>query len=154
MNLALEHYADNPVIDELVCWPPKKHKMKSIRACLPIFRKPFIEIEMIGAETEIRHFLKDSFAQHWAEARVILGTMCDIELLSEFKFEPYPDAETLVGKVLAIRQECIRESNLMYDNGMFEQFLNQYGEDCRNLPDEVKQKILTAKKSLKSGADL
>ena len=150
MNLALEHYADNPVIDELVCWPPKTHKMKSIRACLPIFRKPFIEIEMVGAETEIRHFPKDSFGQHWAEARVILDTICDVELLSEFEVEPYPDAEILIGKVLAVRHECIRESNLMYDNDMFEQFLHQYGEDCKNLPDEVKQNILIAKKFLKS----
>ena len=150
MNLALDHYADNPVIDEIVCWPPKAQKMKSIRACLPIFRKPFIEIEMEDGEIMVRHFLKPSFDRHWAEAMVILETICDIELQSDFQFEPYRDRETLAKKVLATRQECITESNLMYDANMFEQFLYQYGEDCRGLPDEVEQRIVLAKESLKS----
>lgn len=151
MNLALDHYADNPVIDEIVCWPPKLQKMKSIRACLPIFRKPFIEIEMEDGEIITRNFLKHSFDRHWAEAMVILDTICDIELRSDFQFEPFRDRESLRKKVLATRQECIVESNLMFDAGMFKQFLYQYGEDCKDLPDEVKQKIVLAKQSLDSG---
>ena len=151
MNLALEEYTDNPIIDELVCWPPKPHKMKSIRACCPIFRKPFIEIEMGDAEPVIRHFPRESFAQYWAEAMVILDTLSEIELLSDFRFESYQDWQALAEKVLATRQECIVQSNLMFDSGMFEAFLHQYGEDCKNLPDEVKQRIAVARKSLNSG---
>ena len=44
MNLALERYADNPIIEELVCWPPRARRMISIRAGNVLFRKPFVTL--------------------------------------------------------------------------------------------------------------
>ena len=148
MNLTLERYADNPVIDELVCWPPRKQRIKSIRACCVLFRKPFIEVEMEGGEIFQRHFARESFARYWAEACVILETITRIQLISDFDFEPIKDVDQLAQDVLANRDECIEESNQMFEEGMYEQFLTQYGEDCENLPLETVQKIARAKQHL------
>ena len=148
MNLALERYADNPIIDELVCWPPKPHRMKSIRAGNVLFRKPFIEVEMADGEIYQRQFGRDSFAAFWAEACVILDTMTAIELVSEFRFAPVADRARLVADVLANRDECIEESNQMFEEGMYEQFLMQYGEDCAHLPEDALHKIAHARQQL------
>ena len=148
MNLALDELADNPIIDELVVWPPREQRMISIRACSALFRKPFIEVEMEGGEIFQRHFARESFARFWAEACVILKTITSIELVSDFSFEPISDPEKLVREVLANRDECIDESNLMFDEGMYEQFLMQYGEDCENLPRDTVQRIAHAREQL------
>ena len=148
MNLTLDRYAENPIIDELVFWPPKQNRIQSVRACCVLFRKPFIEVSMEGGEVFQRHFGRDSFARHWAEASVILETITSIKLISDFSFEPISDPEKLVREVLANRDECIDESNLMFDEGMYEQFLVQYGEDCENLPPDTVQRITHARKQL------
>ena len=99
MNLALDHYADNPIVDELVFWPPKSHRIKSVRACSPMFRKPFIEVELEDGDLFHRHFARDSFAQFWAEACVILDTLTSIELISDFSFKPLAQPEKLQQQV-------------------------------------------------------
>ncbi len=150
MNLTLDRYADNPIIDELVYWPPKRLRFESVRACSVMFRKPFIEVEMEGGEIFQRHFARESFASFWAEACVILGAITSIKLISDFSFEPTSDPEKLVQEVLACRDECIEESNLMFAEGMYLQFLIQYGEDCKNLPQDTVHKITQAKQQLGS----
>lgn len=119
-----------------------------MRACCVMFRKPFIEVEMEGGEIFQRHFARESFARFWAEACVILKTITSIELISDFSFEPISDPEKLVREVLTNRDECIDESNQMFDEGMYEQFLMQYGEDCENLPRDTVQRITHARKQL------
>ena len=150
MNLALERYADNPIIDELVCWPPRPHRMMSIRAGNVLFRKPFIEVEMDGGEIFQRQFARDSFASFWAEACVILETMTSVQIISSFSFTPVADRAKLVAEILANRDECIEECNQMFDEGMYEQFLMQYGGDCANLPEDTWQKITHARQQLES----
>ncbi len=145
MNLALERYADNPIIDELVCWPPRPTRMISIRAGNVLFRKPFIEVEMDGGEIFQRQSPRDSFSSYWAEACVIIETMTAIKLISEFDFDPVGARAELVADVLANRDECIEECSPMFDEGMYPQFLMQYGEDCANLPEDAVQKIAYAK---------
>ncbi len=150
MNLTLDRYADNPIIDELVYWPPKRHRIESVRACSVLFRKPFIEVEMEGGEIFQRHFARESFARFWAEACVILATITGIKLISDFSFEPIKDPEKLAQEVLACRDECIEESNLMFAEGMYSQFLIQYGEDCKDLPQDAVHKMTQAKQQLGS----
>lgn len=151
MNLALDHYADNPIIDELVFWPPKPHRIISVRAAGSMFRKPFIEVELDNGEVFHRHFQRDNFAGYWAEACVILDCLSAIELISDFDFKPLQQAQELKRKVLQTRDECIAESNLMYEQGMYAPFLMQYGEDCKNLPEDALQKIAHAKAQLERG---
>ncbi len=148
MNLALDRYADNPIIDELVFWPPRVCRIESVRACNVMFRKPFIEVQMEDGEVFQRHFPRESFARFWAEAWVILDAVTHIRLISDFNFESYRDDDKLRQEVLACRAECIEESMLMFNEGMYAQFLMQYGEDCKNLPQESLRNIAQAKQHL------
>ena len=148
MNLALDHFADNPIIDELVRWPPAARRMLSVRACSALFRKPFIEVRMEDGEVFQRHFARDSFAGYWAEACVILQTLTTIETISEFSFAPAADRERLERRVLEVRAECIAECAPMYQQGMYAQFLMQYGEDCKDLPGDTQQRLARASAAL------
>ena len=148
MNSALDQYAENPIIDELVFWPPKSQRIVSVRACCVLFRKPFIEVTMAGGEVFQRHFLRQGFVEFWAEARVILETLSSIELVSDFDYETPGETEKLMREVLAVRDECIAESDKMFAEGMYEQFLMQYGPDCRNLPPATERKLEIARREL------
>ena len=150
MNLALEHYAENPIIDELVYLPHKTNRINSVRASASMFRRPFIEVEMAGGEVHHRHFLRDSFVRDWTEAEVILRALTDIELIAEFRYAPMQNSEALVQKVLQTRNECIAEADLMFENKMYLQYLNQFGLECKNLPTEVERRIAEARASVKS----
>jgi hypothetical protein len=155
MKLALEQLADNPIIDELAYLPLQSRRIISLRACSVMFRKPFIEVTLADGEVIQRHFQRPSFAESWAEACVILETLTGIQLISDFRFTPVADRDELVARVLACRDECIAEAGQMYEEGMYAQFLLQFGEDCANLPAGVVQRIEKAKKQLagQSGAD-
>jgi len=148
MNLALGNYSDNPIVDELVFMPPKTQRIISVRACSVMFRKPFIEVEMEDGGVFQRHFPRPSFGKFWAEACVILETITRIKLISDFSFDEVADRDSLVEQVLSCRDECIAESNLMFNEGMYAQFLLQYGEDCHNLPADAEQKIAVARQQL------
>ena len=148
MNLALEEFADNPIIDELVLWPPRTSRIISIRGCSTLFRKPFIELLLEDGTLNQHHFMREGFAGHWAEAMVILEAITGIKIVSDFDFQPFPDPGELTERVLARRLQCIEESNLMFANNMFEQFLNQYGEDCYALPQDAIERVKVAKAKL------
>jgi len=148
MNLALDQLADNPIIDELVQWPPRVQRMLSLRACSVMFRKPFIEARMADGELFQRHFSRPGFADYWAEASIILATLTSIEIISDFSFNPVSDRDALVARVLACREECIGEADRMFDQGMYAQYLQQFGEDCRDLPVDTEQRIAQARQRL------
>jgi len=151
MNLALDQLADNPIIDELLCWPPRAQRMLSLRACSVMFRKPFIEARMADGDLFQRHFARPGFAAHWAEASVILETLTRIEIVSDFSFTPVAERDALVRRVLACRDECIAEADKMYEQGMYAQYLQQFGPDCRGLPAPTEQRIAEAR--LRLGAE-
>lgn len=148
MNLALDEFAENPIIDELLVRPPRQQRMISVRACSVMFRKPFVEVQMANGEMFQRHFPRPSFAEHWAEASVILETLTRIEIISDFSFTPVADRDALVQRVLACRDECISEANLMFEQGMYAQYLQQFGADCRDLPEECERRVAQARNSL------
>jgi hypothetical protein len=151
VNCALDRYAENPIIDELVFWPPKSERILSVRACCVMFRKPFIEVKMAGGELFQRHFPRPGFAGYWAEACVILDALTSIELITDFSCEPYRDPARLVREVLAVRDECIADCDRMFAEGMYEQFLMQYGRDYRDLPAEAERKLEIARRELGIG---
>ena len=145
MNLALDRFADNPIIDELVRWPPMPQPMRRIRAASSMFRSPFIEVELADGETFQRHFPRRRFAEDWAEARILLDTLTDIELVSEFEPPAVADAETLRAEALQVLEESIAEAEPMFAQGMYRQYLLQFGPNCKNLPPEVLHKLETAR---------
>lgn len=148
MNLALDEFADNPIIDELLVRPPRQQRMLSVRACSAMFRKPFVEVQMADGEVFQRHFPRPAFAGHWAEASVILQTLTRTEIISDFSFTPVADRDQLVRRVLACRDECIAEADRMFEQGMYAQYLQQFGADCRDLPEACERRIAQARKAL------
>ena len=148
MKMALEELADNPIIDELVFLPVHSRRMVSIRACSVMFRKPFIEVTMDDGGLIQRHFSRPSFAESWAEACVILETLTSIKLISDFRFNPVDNRQELVERVLVCRDECIAEADQMFEQGMYDLYLQQFGEDFDHLPPDAVQRIAKARQHL------
>ena len=149
MKLALDRFADNPVIDELICWIDSNRPIKSLRACAPIWRKPFIEIEYRNLKKiDHMHFSKELFIHYWSEATVILDTLTDIELISEFKCHSIANRQATVETILSTRNACIIECDAMFESGIFRVYLDQFGVNCKNLPEDTRQKIKSASANL------
>ncbi len=152
MNLALDRFADNPIIDELVRWPPPSQRILRLRSGAALFRKPFIEIHYADGAIERRHFDRHNFAVNWAEARIILETLTAIEIVSHLPEMPPRDADDLVSKALAVREACIAEAGQMFEHGLYAQFLMQFGADCRDLPAATRAQIDFARHALDRAA--
>jgi hypothetical protein len=148
MNLALDEFCYNSIIDDLVEWPPRSQRILTVRGCSTLFRRPFIVVKLADGEFIVHHFARDSFAEHWAEAVVILKTLTTIETISDFDYPACANQADLVAKMLRIRDESIVDSNLMYGHQLYQQFLDQYGEDCKNLPADTVAKIANARSEL------
>ena len=151
MNLALDELADNPIIDELVEMPPRAQRMRRVRACNVLFRRPFVEVTLESGDMFQRHFARADFGVHWAEASVILQTLTAAEVVSEFDFVPVADRAALVQRVLDCRDECIAEAERMFEQGMYRQYLQQFGADYRDLPAATAAHIETARAELAKG---
>jgi len=149
MNHTLDQFTDNPIIDELVSWPPRAQPVSSVRASSPLFRKPFVEITLQEGETITRTFAKDGFTEYWTEAKIILGILTSIELISDVKVSEAMDVDGLIVRIHEERDESIIAAGLMFDNGMYQQFLWQFGSDYKGLPDQVIQNIAVAKGHVK-----
>ena len=154
MNHTLDQFTDNPIIDELVCWPPRKQAISSIRASAPMFRKPFVEITLNDGETSSVSFARENFAHYWSEARVVLETLTAIELISEFRPVAYAGSEELVVEILAEKTESLAGAEMMFNNGMYQQYLWQFGNDYKGLSGEILEKVAVAKAKLVSLSDI
>lgn len=152
MNLALDRFADNPIIDELVRWPPRPCRILRVRAGAAMFRPPFIEIYYADGEIEQRRFARETFADDWSRARVILETLTTIELVTDLTVAPPRDAAALARAALEERDACIAEAGQMFEHGLYEQFLMQFGADCRDLPEATRARIDAARRALDAGA--
>ena len=148
MNHTLDQFTDNPIIDELVCWPPRAQAISSIRASAPMFRKPFIEVTLDDGETFSVSFVRENFAHYWAEAKIILETLTAIELISEFRAAEYRGREELVAEILEEKADSMVGAELMFNSGMYQQYLWQFGNDYKGLPDEVVGKLAAAQAKL------
>ena len=148
MNHTLDQFTDNPIIDELVCWPPRVQAISSIRASAPMFRKPFIEVTLEDGEVFSVSFIRENFAHYWAEAKVILETLTAIELVSEFRVTNYPGSDALVAEILEEKADSLAGAELMFNNGMYQQYLWQFGNDYKALPGEVVGKLAVARSKI------
>ena len=110
-----------------------------------MFRKPFIEVEMASGETFQRHFARELFADYWAQAAIVLETLTDIELVSELRLPPLPAAAALRQEALAVRDECIAEADRMYEQGLYLQYLLQFGPNCKGLPEATRERVARAR---------
>ena len=149
MNHTLDQFTDNPIIDELVSWPPRSKSISSLRASTPIFRQPFIEITLDNNETITRSFSNGGFTEYWTEAKIILETLTPIDLISDVKVSETIDADELIAWVLKEREDSVIEAGFMFDNGVYQQYLWQFGSDYKGLPEQVMKNIAVAKAHIK-----
>lgn len=149
MNHTLDQFTDNPIIDELVSWPPRSQSISSLRASTPIFRQPFIEITLDNNETITRSFSNGGFTEYWTEAKIILETLTPIDLISDVKVSETIDADELIAWVLKEREDSVIEAGFMFDNGVYQQYLWQFGSDYKGLPEQVMKNIAVAKAHIK-----
>lgn len=149
MNHTLDQFTDNPIIDELVSWPPRSQSISSLRASTPIFRQPFIEITLANNETITRSFSNGGFTEYWTEAKIILETLTPIDLISDVKVSETIDADELIAWVLKEREDSVIEAGFMFDNGVYQQYLWQFGSDYKGLPEQVMKNIAVAKAHIK-----
>lgn len=146
MNHTLDQFSDNPIIDTLVSWPPRSQAVTTIRASAPFFRDPFIEVTLDDGEVITRSFGKGGFGEYWAEAIIILEAITPIRLISDLRSVPaLGDPEGFVKEILSEREESIQEASYMFESGMYKQYLWQFGEDYKDLPEQVMQNIATAR---------
>ena len=148
MKLTLDKFADNPVIDELLCWWDSSKKIIALRASAPLWRRPFIEISYADKAIHHMHFSREMFIHYWSRAVIILDALTDIELISEFKHHPVEERESLEKILASTHDACIRECDAMFDSGFYKVYLDQFGANCKNLPDEVLAKLEKAKREL------
>ena len=149
MNHTLDQFTDNPIIDELVSWPPRSQSICSVRASTPMFRQPFVEITLDDDETITRSFAKGGFTEYWTEAKVILEALTPIKLISDVKVAESIDIDALLTRIHEERDESITEAGFMFDNEMYQQYLWQFGSDYKGLPDQVMQNIAVAQAQIK-----
>jgi len=150
MNHTLDQFSDNPIIDELVSWPPREQSIVSVRASCPLFRQPFVEITLDNNETITHSFIKDGFVEYWTEAKVILETLTSIDLISDVKLSETMDINGLITRVLEARDESTTEAGMMFEHGMYQQYLWQFGNDYKGLPDHIMQNIAVSRARLTS----
>ena len=150
MNHTLDQFSDNPIIDELVRWPPRAQSISSVRASSPMFRQPFVEITLDNDETITRTFAKDGFTEYWTEAKVILDTLTSIKLISDVKVSETIDIDELTARIHEEREESVADAELMFENGMYKQYLWQFGRDYKGLPEQVVKNIAVAQARIAS----
>jgi hypothetical protein len=150
MYAVLDHFSDISIIDEFIHSAPKNRRVRKIRACVPMIRKPFIELIVSDNQSVVRQFHKEGFATEWAKAAVIFETLTNIEVISEFDFPACGNLTGLIVEIGEIRNELIEESCRMFDLGMYRQFVNQYGLHYKNLPTDSIKKLKIARQLLDS----
>ena len=148
MRSVFDELGDNAVLDELAGRAFPERAIRRIRAANVLFRKPFIEIELDSGEVLVRHFERAEFAREWAEARVVLRALTAIELVTDFACPEPANAAQRSAEALAMRNKCIQDCQPMFDNGFYQQYLAQFGPDCRDLPPEITAQLARARRAV------
>jgi len=148
MNLVFDHYADNPVIAAMVSWPPHPHGIAQIRVCCPLLRKPFMEVAYCNGDSSQHVFSKQGFTRFWQEAELLIENLTDIVVVKEFATEPMAETEPFLKEMRMCLDDSIAESFAIFDGGMYQLFLDQYGSNCKALPAEVSARLDQARSKI------
>ena len=154
MNLVFDQYSDNPIVAAMVSWPPHPHGIEEIRACCPLLRQPFIEITYLDGQSSQYAFGKQGFLRFWQEAEVLIESLTNIRILREFAVAPMTDHDRFSREVDDCLKESIEESNAIFEGGMYQLFLDQYGANCKDLPSDVSAKIREAESKVAGQAQI
>ena len=142
MNLLLDEYADNPIIDEVVYWPPKcvqrvvaKESPRGVDVVFEDRNKHFTSFENLD---------EASFYNWWQEASEILKLVTNIEVIGSEAKADKNFSEKLASELLQRRGELIESCLSKYqahENDEFAKywFVEQFGFNCSKLPETIKK---------------
>ena len=141
MNLLLDEYADNPIIDEVVYWPPK-----CIQRIIVKQRPHGVEVVFDdGTEhfTSFENLNEDIFLKWLQEANEVLKLVTNIEVIGSVAEADGSISEKFVSKLLQRRSVLIDDCLSRYqgsENDEFTRnwFLEQFGFNCVELPRNVR----------------
>ena len=147
MNRVLDQYADNPVIDEVVYWPPRE--IAQIVARRVGSNSVTLEVRFESGESHTTTFDGERtklFPLWWSEALVVLRVMTNIELRDEAELEyECSNGARLTSEVQRRRDETIAEMMQHFgdtkDPQQCSTFLEQFGPNSIDLPDAVQEQM-------------
>ena len=150
MNLLLDEYAYNSVIDEVVYWPPKRIK----RVLFQVIPRG---VEVVF-EDDAKHFTsfegvdQASALKWWQQAREILILVTNIEVVDSLAPPEKMYCTQLEREVLARRNELIDECLAKYRRFENDAFTNnwlvdQFGFNCSGLTENVRSILTRATKT-------
>ena len=104
-----------------------------------------MEVTYGNGESTQHAFGKQGFTRFWQEAEVLIETLTNIVVTKEFAAEPMAEKATYLQEIQACLEDSIAESFAIFDGGMYQLFLDQYGNNCKALPAEVCAKLEQAR---------
>lgn len=78
MNAVLEKFAHNPIIDEIVYWPPREKRLTRIERDVPTTGSCFVTLFFDDMTTEVVVIGRGCFESHWNEAVAVLTAVLNV----------------------------------------------------------------------------
>ncbi len=144
-----ELFGDNPIIAALMLDGNRSIPLRSARASKPLLREPFVEAMRVDGEIELHTFSREGFADSWAEARLILALLSNLDIQSDFDPGILERESQRRVEILHIRDHSIGASRELFAQGRFAEVVECYGPDCGHLPGEVDQMLNAARQQIK-----
>ena len=158
MNSALDKFAHNVIIDEIVYWPPKEGRVLTIHSNVPSIGNCSVLIKYDDESEIVVEIERGYFEESWNEACAVLKAVTDIKgdfspLTKDKILLLEADRQICIGyRIEGITNEANREKRRamekaieLFEAGMYEVFLEQFGSNYTSLPDSMVKRIEIAR---------
>ena len=146
-----EFFGDNPIVDALMLDTDRRSPLRSIRACRPLLRAPFVEAECTDGTFEVHQFARDGFASNWAETKLMFTLLTGMEVKTDFNAGTLDREAQRKAEILRIRDHGIEASKCLFEQGRYQEFIERYGPDCEHLPQAAARMLDEARRRIADG---
>jgi hypothetical protein len=157
MNAALDNFAHNPIIDEIVYWPPRQKRLVRIEREISEDGSCRVTLMFDDKTNDLIEIERGYFEEHWNEAIAVFTTLLniggDLSPLTDGEIQSLESArqesgarqrEQISRDALRVKQQALRNAKGLFDAGEYDQFLQQFGPDLKDLPPEIEKRISIA----------
>ena len=157
MNAALEKFAHNFIIDEIVYWPPREKRLVRIEREIPKAGTCRVILKFDDKSDEQIEIERGCFEEHWNEAIAVFTALLDLDgdlsPLTDSEIQSLERArqdfvtkrrEQISRDALRIKQQALRDAKGLFDAGEYNQFLQQIGPDHKDMPRDIEKRISIA----------
>lgn len=165
MNSVLEEFAHNPIIDEIVYWPPRRKRLLRIERDIPASGNCRVTLKFDDKSTEIVEIKRGGFELHWNEAIAVITALLKIEgdlrPLSKAEIDSLEaDRQEIEARkrdqiskdVFRLKQQALQYAKELFDAGEYDLFLQQFGPDTSDLSPVFEKRIAIAIKKIQTKA--